>query len=86
MQSGEENFSSGHFNPVGRLQQTHQTAFLNAPQSKRIFPTSVGSVAVQNLYSIMSILISVLAVLVLTQWIFSKPSQCSPQILPKPET
>ena len=30
----------------------HQTAFLNAPQSERIFPTSVGNFAVRNPYSI----------------------------------
>ena len=51
-QSGEENSSSGRFNHVGRLQQSsniqmknslHQTAFLNAPESQRIFPTTVGT-------------------------------------------
>ena len=30
----------------------HQIAFLNAPESERIFPTSVGNFAVQNPYSI----------------------------------
>ena len=39
MQSGEENSSSVVKN------SRHQTAFLNAPQSERIFPTTVENFA-----------------------------------------
>ena len=40
-QSGEESSSSGRFNPVDRCQQ-------HTPESKRIFPTTIGNIAVQN--------------------------------------
>ena len=33
----------------------HQTAFLNTPESKRIFPTTVGNFAVRNPYSKMQL-------------------------------
>ena len=45
MQSGEENEMKNKMK-----NSLHQTAFLNAPQSERIFPKSVGNVAVRNPY------------------------------------
>ena len=41
----------GQDDPQGWKNSLHQTAFLNAPEFERIFPTSVGNFAVRNLYS-----------------------------------
>ena len=50
-QSGEESSSSSP-DFIEMKNSLHQTAFLNAPEFERIFPTSVGNFAVRNLYSI----------------------------------